>query len=347
MRRFATAAVVGGIVLLAALAAADAFRGSGTERAVPETSSTIHPRGRSTLAGTLRRDQISGQLIYSDFLCRLRVALLPSLHREPVLAEKNGAQLTGCNFSYAAGHFLEGKVATTRDGATIARCIGQRVVVRNVETNVVLARTTGCPIAWRPFPDGRSQLTRFEDGAILADHHVLVSQAMLRDEARHQANLAGLDRALPLHVSVREFAWLDEHKMVAVLRAAAPGIEPEQMLALVDRGNVIGLSSLFGGLIRHLVVSPNRGYAAVEPGVLMRADGRSWALPRTPGVLHVFTFSPDDHWLAVGTRASVFVVSVTDIERNEPAPRIDRVPILATDLVWEAGGVSAGTRTAG
>jgi hypothetical protein len=347
MRRWATAVVVGGIVLLALLAAADAFRGSDQESGASPTASTIHPRGKPTLTGTLRRDQISGQLIYSDPLCALKVILLPNLHRDRVLAE-NGAQLTGCSFSYAAGHFLEGNVTTTRgDGATIARCEGQRVVVRNVVTKSVLERTTGCPVAWRPFPDGRSQLTRFAGGAIRADHTVLVSHAMLVDAARHHPNLTGLDPSIPLHVRVPEFAWPDEHKVIAVLEASAPEIQPERMLALIDGGNVTGLSTLFGGLIRHVVVSPNGGYAAVEPGILMRIDGRSWALPRTLGILHVFTFSPDARWLAVGTRASVFLVSVDDIERNEPSPRIARIPILATDLVWEPGGVTAGTKTAG
>jgi hypothetical protein len=346
MHRWATAVVVGGIVLLALLAAADAFRGSDQESAAPPTASTIHPRGKPTLTGTLRRDQISGQLIYSDPLCQLKVALLPSLERELVRTE-NGGQLTGCTFSMAAGHFLPGTVVMTRDGETIARCAGNRVTIRNVVTRSILGRARGCPVAWRQLRQGGSQLTRFAEGAIRADHNVLVSQTILLDAARHHPNLAGLDPSIRLHVAVSEFAWLDERKMIAVLQTSASDVPPERMLVLLDRWNVIGLSSLFGGLIRHLVVSQSGDYAAVEPGILMRSDGRSWALPRTLGILHVFAFSPDERWLAVGTRASVYLISVTDVERNEPTPRINRVPILATDLVWEAGGVTGGTKTAG
>jgi hypothetical protein len=96
-----------------------------------------------------------------------------------------------------------------------------------------------------------------------------------------------------------------------------------------------------------LVVSQSGGYAAADPGTLMSVAGRSWELPRTLGIVHVFAFSSDNRWLAVGTRASVFLVSVNDIQKNDATPQIERVPILATDLVWEAGGVSGGTRPAG
>jgi hypothetical protein len=348
MRRWGTAVVVGAIVLLALLAAADAFRGSGKEQVeAPPTTSTIHPRGRPTLTGTLERHEIGGRLIYSDFLCRLRVVLLPSLEREPVRAE-NGAQETGCSFSLAAGHFLRGNVAMTRGGGTIARCRGDRVTIRNVVSGSVLDRARGCPVAWRDFQEGGSQLTRFDRGAIVADHTTLVSHARLVAAARKHPSLVGLDRSIPLHVSVAEFAWPDEHRLAAILDISAREIRPERMLILLDGGHLTGISTDFGGLMQHLVTSANGTYVATEPGTILRTrDGSSRDLPRTLGIVHVFAFSPDKRWLAVGTRASVFLVSVTDIEGNQPSPRIYRLPILATDLVWEGGGVTPVEPTAG
>jgi hypothetical protein len=347
MRRWATAAVVGGIVLLGLLAAADAFRGSSKQQAAQPTTSTVHPRGRPTVGGALRRDEISGQLIYSGPLCEVKTVLLPSLEVAPVLSERSGGQLNACSFSMAAGHFLEGKVATTRDGATIARCRGDEVTIRNVVSGAVLGRTHGCPAAWRPFQGGRAQLTHVRKGEIVADGVVLVSRADLLEAARKHPNLVGLSGSIRLRVTVPEYGWLDKHHVAAILDVSAPEIQRERLLVLLDDGRLIGMSVAFGGLLQHLVVSQSGGYAAAEPGTLMSVAGRSWELPRTLGAVNVFAFSPDNRWLAVGTRASVFLVSVTDLQRNEETPRIDRVPILATDLVWEAGGVTGGTRTAG
>ena len=147
-------------------------------------------------------------------------------------------------------------------------------------------------------------------------------------------------------MSVSEFAWLDEHRVVAILHASGGGIRPEEMLVLLDGGHLTGVDVRFEGPMRNLVVSPGGAYAADEPGTLMRArDGRSWALPRSLGIEHVLAFSPDERWLAVGTRTSVFLISVTNIERNEPEPRIDRIPIAAQELVWEPGGAPTGTST--
>jgi hypothetical protein len=344
MGRLGTALVVGGILVLGVLAAADAFRSGGANVVAESTTSTVHPQGRPTLAGTLAHDAIQGTLIYSDERCGVRSILLPSLHRDLVTSDRTGKQVRGCTFSFAAGHFLRGKVAVSGD--TVARCSKGGVIVRNVVSNSVLAKTGGCPVAWRELQNGASQLTRSEGGAIVSDHHVLVSRAELARAARKHPNLIGLDPSIPLRVSVFDFAWLDEHRVVAILHASGRGIRPETMLVLLDGGHLTGVDVRFEGPMRNLVVSPGGAYAADEPGTLMRArDGRSWALPRSPGIEHVLAFSPDERWLAISTRTSVFVISVTDIERNEPEPRIDRVPIAAQDLVWEPGGISTDTST--
>jgi hypothetical protein len=337
--------VVVGVGVLAVLAVADALR-SGGEKTVLETTTTVHPRGRPTLAGSLRRDAISGQLFYSDFLCRLRTIVLPSLQRDQVLAE-NGAELAQCNFSLGAGHLLPGGTAVSQDDRTAARCQGGRVIVRDIESDAVLARARGCPAAWRPFPNGRSQLTNVREGEIVADGHVLVSRGQLLRAARRNPNIVGFAREIRLHVAVSEFAWLDQNRVAAIFRIRARYLESQQMLAMLDRGRLVGIDVRFDGPIRGLVVSPHSNYVAVEPGTVMDAEGRSWQLPRTLGAQSVFGFSPDERWLAVGTRASVYLVSVTDLERGEPQPRIDRIPILATDLVWEAGGAVMNTLRVG
>ncbi len=277
VRQRVTWLVVGALAVLATLAVADALRsgeGSGESRE-PGTSTVSHPPGRPTLAGTLGRDAIQGQLIYNDPECRLRTILLPSLERDEVVSDRTGKELRLCRFSLAAGHFLSGKVAMTQEGRLIAR-----------------------------------------------------------------------GSSFPLRVSVSEFAWLEEHRVVAILHASGRGIRPEEMLVLLDGGHLTGVDVRFEGPMRNLVVSPGGAYAADEPGTLMRArDGRSWALPRSLGIEHVLAFSPDERWLAVGTRTSVFLISVTNIERNEPEPRIDRIPIAAQELVWEPGGAPTGTST--
>jgi hypothetical protein len=341
MRRLVTSFVVVGVAVLAVLAAADALR-SGGDETVAESVTTIHPRGRPTVAGTLRRDAISGQLFYSDVLCRLRTIELPSLHRDEVLGE-NGSELARCEFSLGAGHLLPGGTAVSQDESTIARCHGGRVVVRDVLTDAVLARAKGCPAAWRPLPDGRSQLTHVQGGQIVADDRVLVSRADLLRAARRNPNILDIAGEIRLHVLVSEFAWLDQHRVAAIFRIRARYLESQQMLALLDRGRVIGMDVRFDGPIRGLVASPHSNYVAVEPGTVMDASGSSWQLPRTLDVMRIFGFSPDERWLAVGTRASLYLVSVVDLQRSEPQPRIDRVPILATDLVWEPGGAVMNT----
>jgi hypothetical protein len=345
MRRLVTSLVVGGVVVLAVLAAADALR-SRDEANVVQPSTTVHPRGRPTLPDTLRRDAISGQLIYSDFLCRLRTIQLPSLQRDQVLAD-NGSELAQCEFSLGAGHLLPGGTAVSQDGATAARCVTGRLTVRNIESDAVVARARGCPAAWRPFPDGRSQLTHVQAGEIVADGKVLVSRGELLRAARRSPNILGISPDIHLHVVVTEFVWLDQRRIVAILRFGARYLETQQMLALLDRGRLIGVDVSFEGPIRGLVASPHSNYVAAEPGTVMDGAGRSWQLPRTLAPVSIFGFSPDERWLAVGTRASTYLVSVVDLERGEPQPRINRVPILATHLVWEPGGVPTDTLRVG
>lgn len=347
MRRSATSLVVGGVVVLGVLAAADALRSGGDERTSSlEPTTTLHPRGRPKPAGTLRRDAISGQLVYSDLLCRLRTIILPSLQRDQVLAE-NGSDLAQCNFIIGAGRLLPAGSQVAPDDRTVARCRGGRAVVRDEVTDSVLAGAKGCPVAWRPFPDGRSQLTSVRGGEIVADGNVLVSHSELVAVARRNPLLVGLAPEIRPRVRISELAWLDQERVAVILDITVPHSQSAEMLALLDRDRPIGLDTRFEGPMRGLVVSPHSNYLATEPGTVMDAHGRSWELPRKLGAISVFGFSPDERWLAVGTRSSVYLVSVVDLERNEPQPRIDRVPILATHLVWEEGGAVTNTLRVG
>jgi hypothetical protein len=305
MRRLATAVVVGGIVLLALLAVADAFRGSSVESAAPGATSTIHPRGKPTLTGILRRDQIAGQLIYSDQECILHSLVLPGMVDEIVRHENGQGVFHFCRFTIAAGRFTS---EPPRADPRTARRPGGGV-------------------------------TSFRNGEILlAGREALYSQADLRQIARRHPNIGGLGPGVSFRVSVTDLTWLDHRHLVASLRIRVPAVEPQYLAVLLNGKTVVSLATRFGQPLTNWVVSPAGSLAASEDGTIMSRTGGSTDPPRNLPDGRAVAFSPDEQWLAYVTSNSVYLIGTP---RNSEPGRVIRLAVPAQDLIWEPAGAGA------
>jgi hypothetical protein len=83
-----------------------------------------------------------------------------------------------------------------------------------------------------------------------------------------------------------------------------------------------------------LQASPSGRYLVVEnQGELMvlriGSRVREISLPRGITTEHAVTFSPDDRWMAVATRASVWL-----LRTGAPRARLIRIPLVVRELAW-------------
>jgi hypothetical protein len=339
MRRWTTALIVVGIAVVGVLAVADALRGDGEPNAASE-SPTITRAAPPTLREVLRRDAISGFVVYSDDDCRLHSLLLPRLV-DDVVRREDGSDFTQCRFTSAGGRILEEGDRMSPDRTLVATCRGGRVVVREAESGAQRRSYRGCPPAWRP--DGR--LTYPQGDRIMEDDRVLFSATELRGEARRlHPMLAGLDRSIAIFVHATDLAWLDENHLVATLEIRVPDLFEENLAVLFRGKKVVGVAIGRTPGLGKWVVSPAGTFAASESGSILRRDGGSIDPPRSLPPGHAVAFSPDEQWLAYVTNVSIYLIGTP---RNTEPGRIIRLPIAAQDLIWEPGGAGAtGTTTA-
>jgi hypothetical protein len=134
--------IVAAIGVLAALAAADALRGSGDgERPVaattPETTTSSRP---PTLPEELSREAVTGIITYSDDQCLLHTLLLPSLEDELVRQEVSGAPIRHCAFSIGAGRLLPDAARVNPADTWTAQCVRGHVEVVDVVRGELLER---------------------------------------------------------------------------------------------------------------------------------------------------------------------------------------------------------------
>jgi hypothetical protein len=132
VRTGATLVLVAAVVILAALALADALRpkrDSAPSAAPPASTSTrAEP---PTLLGTLRDEAISGFVLYSDRDCRLHSLLLPRMV-DDVVRDEGGSDVFHCRFDVDGGRIVDDGRADVagglafRDGEVVS---GNRVVL--------------------------------------------------------------------------------------------------------------------------------------------------------------------------------------------------------------------------
>ena len=82
MRRWTTPLIVVGILAVGVVAVADALRGDGEPKAAAESPTITRP-APPTLREVLRREAVTGFVLYSDDQCRLHSLLLPWLDWHP------------------------------------------------------------------------------------------------------------------------------------------------------------------------------------------------------------------------------------------------------------------------
>jgi hypothetical protein len=328
MRRIATLLVVVALGVLAALAVADSLRSDASSRAGPSPETTTKAKP-PTLPDMLRTEAVTGYVLYSDRDCRMHSLLLPRMI-DRVIRDEGGADVFHCHFTVAAGQIVDGEDVPSPGGGALARCRGDHIAVWKTVSGATLRTFRGCSPAW----DADGRLTYFNGDAIVQDNgQVLYSQAKLRGIARRHPNVAGLGADVPIRVSVLALAWLDRLRLAMSLRIDIRGVESQYLVALVDGGDILAIDDVFGSAVTRFVASPGSTYVGEREGVLSR--GRSFDFPQELSQPRALTFSPDDRWIALFNRESVYIVGLPNFDP------IIQLPIYARTFVWEP--VNSGT----
>jgi hypothetical protein len=336
MRRWTTVLIVGAVLAVAVIAAADALRGRDETKpsATPPTITRARP---PTLLELLRREVIAGAVLYSDQNCRLHSLLLPRMV-DDVVREERGAEIFRCRFGVGGGRILEEGEVMSPDRSSIARCRGGHIDVWDAESGTGRRSIRGCPPAWRP--DGR--LTYPLGGAIFEDGRPLFTSRELRAAARAHPNIAGLGEDVPIFAHATELAWLDEEHLVASLEIRVANVEPQFLAVVFDGKAIVGVAIRFGQPLSGWLVSDAGTYAASEDGTIVKRDGGSVDPPRNLPTGRAVAFSPDEQWLAYATGMSIYLIGTP---RNSSPGRIIRLPVQAQDLIWEPAGPTIDTTT--
>lgn len=326
MRRPLTLVLVALVGALAALAVADALRSDGDRSTAAQVTTTADARP-PTLRETLRREEITGFVVYSDRDCRLHSLLLPRLV-DDVIRDDDGADIFRCRFGSAAGRIVDDDVVASPGGGKLARCERNHIAVWEAQTGAALASYRGCAPAWTP--DGR--LTYFGDGAIRQDGRVVFDQRELQETARAHPNVADLAPNVPFRARVVDLAWLDERRLAASLVFEVRNGLPETLAVLFDGHGISTVAARLGRPYRHWVTSGGGSFAASEDGTILARGGGSTDPPEDLPDGRAVAFSPDERWLAVVTGQSVYLLATP---LNDDPGRIIRIPKAARDLTWE------------
>jgi hypothetical protein len=332
--------IVAAIGVMAALAAADALRGGGDgERPAAGTTTGATTRSRApTLPEELRREGVTGQILYSDSQCLLHTLLLPDLENELVRREDTDAPIRRCTFSIGAGRLLADGERVNPVGVHVARCHRGHVEVRDALSQRLVARMPGCMPAWRP--DGALSYVR--DGEVFVGGRLLLSRRDLRRASNAHPNVRNLEPGFPVGVRVISLAWFDDARLAVALAITVRRVERQYLLAVFDGRRFVGSVVRFTGPLGALLTSPDGAYVADEGGMIVTRNAEGAELPAGLPDGRLVAFSPDDRWLAFVTRGSIYLVAAP---ANDSAIRVLRLPFGAEDAVWEPGGPTIDTTT--
>jgi len=331
MRGRASGLIVAGVVVLAALAAVDALRSEGEVQRAPgagtTTTRTTTTGKAPTLAETLRREAITGFVLYSDTDCRLHTLALPSMDEFVVRKEGTNEPVRRCTFAMDGGRLLADDEVISPDRTYIARCRRGHVEVRDSASGRLRSRIRGCAPAWRP--DGT--LTYARDGRVLlGGRTVLLSRDDLRAAARRNPNVGGLGPGFSFRVRVTDISWLDAEHLLVSVEIPLPYGEVQPLAALFHGTEIVGV--VFGQPLRHWIVSSAGSFAAAADGTIIARNGDAVDPPQALPDGTAVAFSPDEQWLVYVTGVSVYFVGTP---RNSEPARIIRLPIPAQDFEWD------------
>ena len=337
MRRWSTALIVVGVAALAVFAAADALRGDGQPKGGASVPATTRERP-PTLRETLRRQGVSGQILYSGQDCILHSLVLPQMVDDVVRRDNGAGAFHDCRFSVAAGRLRDDDELMSPDGQLIARCRAGHVEVFIASGERRLSRVPGCAPAWRP----DNGLTYARSEVLYENGRRVLTRADLHRAARRHPNVADLSAGVPFRVRVIDLAWLGQSELLASLEIRIQYVEYQYLAVLFQGKAIVGITTNFNQTLRRWVVSPEGSFAAAEDGTIMARDGGSVELPDGLPTGRAVAFSPDERWLAYVTGASIYLIGTP---RNSEPGRVIRLPIAAQDLAWEPGGPTIDTTT--
>ena len=324
MRRPATWLVVGGVILLAGVAAVETLLGDDEGAASPSTrATTTQPSSQTGLIDQLEAAGASGLLylaVEEEAACTIRAVRLPTLVVESEVPAPH------CSFDVAPS----GAIATGLDcGEPGALVLADGAVVDRFE---------GCSPAWKP----TGELTFLRNGGVMA---VPRSCSGTVDEcARGVLTRREIERDLPTLVgrrpwAVREIAWLDETTVAAIVRETGRfgGFRGTTDFIAVFEGRRLAAPPSFGtGMLLGLAVDRRgrRIFVSGEgtQGVFELDDlGAFQNMLTVPGLPEVVSvaFSPDGNWAAAAGRGSVLI-----FQPGDPPGRSFQLPVEAESLAW-------------
>jgi hypothetical protein len=322
MRRPATWLVVGGIVLLAGVAAVEALRGDD-ESAADGTGTTTQRPSQPGLPDRLEAAGASGLLYVSvrrDATCRIQSIRLPTLDVELDVPAPDCRFDVGPNGMLATGFDCDEPGALLRqDGA-------------------VVDRFAGCAPAWKP----SGELTFIRDGSVITVPRScsgtvdVCARAVLTPED-FQGGLPALAGGRPW--AAREIAWLDETTVAAIVRGTARSggfRRTTDVIAVFEGRRPVAAPSFGTGMLVGLAVDRTSRRVFVSGEVtqgVFELDERgafrnTLTVPGIPEVASV-AFSPDGSWAAAAGRGSVLV-----FEPGEPPGRSFQLPFVVESVVW-------------
>jgi hypothetical protein len=349
MRRLLTVGIVAGLCALVLAAALDAVLDRGAPpKALPpphvapeEREERAAAEDRAVLVGRLERLGVSGTLYLSPSECGsgdsrpLRTVLLPTLR------EVDGRPWSRCRFALspdgsraaAAGHTWqpdgdvlaaevlpagrEGTIeAGSPEGTWSVRFPGEAPSFRP-DATLTFVRS-GEVMAWTPnCASGRCSRT-------------LLSRADLARAFRFDSGIPP-DRRFVSSYGVEELAWSSETRLFAGLAVSVRfGPPAERLLAVFEGRRAVAGRPGLAGRFTDLRVSPDGRLLAMRSGDRVEVVGRRaetvWPSALEP--VRSFAWSPDGEWLAVATRASVYLVQVADWTV------LVRLPFSTHDLAW-------------
>lgn len=331
MRR-ASFLIAGALGLLGIAALVDALRGE--EASAPTTTPRV--AGIEPFPAELR-----GVLLYADESCELRGLRLPE--RVPAAAP----QWSGCQFALSPRGDLAVSPITDwgPDETTFASESEGSILVSSTPTNAY--SLVGSAPAFRP--DGL--LSFFREGEVRTldvdcarPHGPFVprrwiarcSEVVLANERLRRAARPALGELVDVgSVTVKELAWLDSTRPVAILELRGRFHGRYQVVVLFSGRRFVRVTAGFDESFSDLQVSPFRHYFGVhseqsESVRLFDRRGNRILIPPLREA-RAFAFSPDERWLAVATRTSVYVFGP-----GSANPRAFELGVSANDLAWRA-----------
>jgi hypothetical protein len=321
MRRPATWLVVGGIVLLVGVAAAETLLGD--DESTADGARTAERPSQPGLPDRLEAAGASGLLYVSvrgDATCRIQSIRLPTLDIEMDVPAPD------CRFAVAPN----GTLATGFD------CDEPGALLR--QDGAVVDRFAGCAPAWKP----TGELTFLRAGRVMAVPRSC--SGTVEDCARAVLTPRDVQRGLPALAggrpwTVREIAWLDETTVAAVVRGTAGSggsRRTTDAVAVFEGRRPVAAPSFGTGTLAGLAVDRVGRRVLVSgdvvQGVFVLDESGSFVSTLTvPGVPEVASvaFSPDGRWAAAAGRGSVLV-----FEPGEPPGRSFQLPFVVESVVW-------------